>query len=41
LLRLSLEAHVHYFRCDDCAHVWNVPKDSPQAAPKHVTSLFN
>ena len=41
LARLSQDARVHYFRCDDCAHVWNVPKTSPETPAKQTTSLFN
>jgi hypothetical protein len=29
---------VDYYRCGDCGHVWNVPKD-PDAEPQHVTPL--
>jgi hypothetical protein len=30
-------AHVWYYRCDLCGHVWNVPKNDPNAAPRPVT----
>jgi hypothetical protein len=32
-------AHFDYYRCGDCAHVWSVPKDSPDDPPRHVTPL--
>ena len=31
LTALSKDAHVDYFRCDSCAHVWNLPR--PVAEP--------
>jgi hypothetical protein len=27
------------YRCSDCGHVWNVPKDNPDDPPRHVTPL--
>jgi hypothetical protein len=36
---LSKGAYVNYYRCESCAHVWDVPKDDPYAAPHHVTPL--
>jgi predicted nucleic acid-binding Zn ribbon protein len=35
----SKDAHVDYYRCDDCGHVWNVPKDNPDDPLCHVTPL--
>jgi hypothetical protein len=32
----SKYAYVNYYRCEACGHVWNVPKDNPDAPPKHV-----
>jgi hypothetical protein len=32
----SRNAHVDYFRCDDCGHVWCVSKEQPAAAPHTV-----
>jgi hypothetical protein len=40
LEELSKSAYVIYYRCETCAHVWNVPKDDPDAAPHHVTPLL-
>jgi hypothetical protein len=39
LRELSKGAYVNYYRCESCAHVWDVPKDDPYAAPHHVTPL--
>jgi hypothetical protein len=33
----SAEARVHYYRCGECGHVWNIPKDDPDAPPRSVT----
>jgi hypothetical protein len=33
----SEHAHVWYYRCDKCGHVWNVPKNDPTAPPRPVT----
>jgi transposase-like protein len=27
---LSQSSAVDYYRCDDCQHVWTVPKDKPE-----------
>jgi hypothetical protein len=27
---LSQISSVDYYRCDDCKHVWTVPKDEPE-----------
>jgi transposase-like protein len=27
---LSQSPSVGYYRCDDCQHVWTVPKDEPE-----------
>jgi transposase-like protein len=35
----SEDAEVDYYRCADCGHVWNVPKDRPDDPPHHVTPL--
>ena len=32
----SQDAHVDYYRCDGCGHVWNVPKGQPDAPRKTV-----
>ena len=32
----SHDARVDYYRCSSCGHVWNVPKDDPQAEPRIV-----
>ena len=34
----SAGAFVDYYRCDDCGHVFHVPKDHPEAVPVAVTS---
>jgi hypothetical protein len=39
LEELSKYAYVDYYRCAFCAHVWDVPKNDPHAAPHHVTPL--
>jgi hypothetical protein len=36
---VSKDAEVNYYRCGDCGHVWNVPKDNPDDPPRHVTRL--
>ena len=28
----SKSAWVNYYRCDECGHLWTVPKDQPEAA---------
>lgn len=33
----SKDATVNYYRCDECAHVWNIPKNDPDAIPKVIT----
>jgi len=33
----SEHAHVWYYRCEKCGHVWNVPKNDPDATPRPVT----
>jgi hypothetical protein len=33
----SEHADVNYYRCDPCGHVWSIPKDKPDAPPRHVT----
>jgi len=33
----SALAHVWYYRCDACGHVWNVPKTNPDGPIVHVT----
>lgn len=35
----SAQAYVNYYRCEHCGHVWNVPKDKPQAEPNMVTRV--
>jgi hypothetical protein len=32
-------ALVIYYRCVTCGHVWNIPKDMPDAPIKHVTEI--
>ena len=32
----SRDSRVEYYRCDFCEHVFNVPKDNPQAEPRTV-----
>jgi DNA-directed RNA polymerase subunit M/transcription elongation factor TFIIS len=39
LPEVSKDAEVDYYRCGDCGHVWNVPKDRPDDPPHHVTPL--
>ena len=34
---LSREAHVDYFRCEECGHVWTVSKDGKKLV-SHVTA---
>lgn len=36
---VSRIALVIYYRCGTCGHVWNVPKDMPDAPIKHVTEI--
>jgi hypothetical protein len=36
---VSKDAQVDYYRCGECGHVWNVPKDNPDDPPHHVTPL--
>ena len=37
----SRDAHVNYYRCDGCGHVWTLPKSQPDAAPTAVTRTDN
>jgi uncharacterized Zn finger protein len=34
---LSEHADENYYRCDPCGHVWTVPKNKPDAPPRHVS----
>src|SRR5262245_15802058 len=29
----------YYYRCGDCGHVWSVPKNNPDAKPRHMKPL--
>jgi DNA-directed RNA polymerase subunit M/transcription elongation factor TFIIS len=31
------DSNVDYYRCGDCGHEWDVPKEDPVATPQHVT----
>jgi transposase-like protein len=33
---LSDGTRIDYFRCDDCCHVWTLPKGDVGAAPSHA-----
>lgn len=33
----SKDALVNYYRCERCANVWTVPKDTPDAPPSIIT----
>jgi hypothetical protein len=35
----SKEAQVNYCRCEECGHVWTVPKNDPTVAPTLITDL--
>ena len=35
--RVITDAVVNYYRCDECGHVWNTPKDRPEAKAYIVT----
>jgi uncharacterized Zn finger protein len=37
LPHVSQTAHVVYFRCESCGHVWNVPKWGNPGEPQDVT----
>ena len=30
-------AYVWYYRCNNCGHVWSIPKDDPSAPIRDVT----
>lgn len=32
----SKQAWVFYYRCEVCGHVWNIPKNDPDAPPRDV-----
>jgi len=32
----SKDAHVDYYRCDRCGHIWT-PKGTPDAPPQDIT----
>jgi hypothetical protein len=33
----SRDAHVEYFRCDTCGHIWTHQKADPNSPPRPVT----
>jgi len=35
---VSGEAHVNYYRCERCGHVWTLPKGQGDAAPTAITT---
>jgi uncharacterized Zn finger protein len=37
VLDMSATAHVNYYRCSACGHVWTTPKDDPDGPIKDVT----
>jgi len=39
LVETSRIAHVDYYRCDGCGHVWTVSKNDPETPVLHVTPL--
>jgi len=34
----SAGAHVHYYRCEECGHVFHVPHDAPNGPRTDVTA---
>jgi hypothetical protein len=38
LLTPSDIAIVNYYRCDDCGHMFSLPKYDPDAPPRHLTA---
>jgi uncharacterized Zn finger protein len=30
-------AYVYYYRCEQCGHVWTIPKDNQNAPPTPIT----
>ena len=34
---LSKDAHVNYYRCERCGHVWTLPKGETDVVPVAVT----
>ncbi len=34
---LSNDAHVNYYRCQQCGHVWTLPKGEIDAVPTAIT----
>lgn len=37
LPKVSVEASVHYYRCDACGHIFTVAKGAPDAAPAQLS----